>query len=146
MRSLNSIERAFASLGHDLGSNEFIKSSVENLVRSTSESEDLSDSECDVPACYDFTTFFNLLFDADYDFSSSDDESFYDEDILKEIYSNTLFDEEIISIKIDLHRFIAESDLMESLLNHDSSIISGSYRLIYKLVWVVKYLPKALDH
>nr|GEX98721.1 hypothetical protein [Tanacetum cinerariifolium] len=51
-------------------SNEFIKSSVENLVPNPSESEDLSDSECDVPACDDFTTFSNLLFDTDDDFSS----------------------------------------------------------------------------
>nr|GEV12150.1 hypothetical protein [Tanacetum cinerariifolium] len=65
-------------------SDEFIKSSVENLVLNPSESED--DSECDVPACDDFTTFSNLFFDADYDFSSSDNESFCDEDISKEIY------------------------------------------------------------
>nr|GEY66430.1 hypothetical protein [Tanacetum cinerariifolium] len=43
-----------------------------------------------------------------------------------EIYSNPLFDEEIISIKIDLHHVNAESDLIESLLNQDSSIISSS--------------------
>nr|GEX67554.1 hypothetical protein [Tanacetum cinerariifolium] len=84
-------------------SDEFIKSSVENLVPNPSESEDLSDSECDVPACDEFTTFSNLLFDADDDFSSSDDESFFDEDISKEIYSNPMFDEEIISM--DPHHF-----------------------------------------
>nr|GEZ28608.1 hypothetical protein [Tanacetum cinerariifolium] len=49
-------------------SDEFIKSSVENLVPSPSESED--DSECDVPVCNDFTTFSDLLFDADDDLSS----------------------------------------------------------------------------
>nr|GEZ80577.1 putative RNA-directed DNA polymerase [Tanacetum cinerariifolium] len=53
-------------------SDEFIKSSVENLIPSPSKSEDLSDSECDVPACDDFTTFSNLLFDVDDDFSSTD--------------------------------------------------------------------------
>nr|GEV14145.1 hypothetical protein [Tanacetum cinerariifolium] len=105
-------------------SNEFIKSSVENLVPNPSESED--ERECDVPACDDFTTFSNLLFNADDDFSSSDNESFSDEDILKEIYSNPLFDEEIISIKIDPHHLNAESDRIESLLNQDSSIISSS--------------------
>nr|GEW46916.1 hypothetical protein [Tanacetum cinerariifolium] len=42
-------------------SDEFIKSSVENPVLSPSESED--DNECDVPACGDFTTISNLLFD-----------------------------------------------------------------------------------
>nr|GFA26401.1 hypothetical protein [Tanacetum cinerariifolium] len=71
-------------------SDEFIKSSVENLVPSPSESEDLSDSECDVPSCDDFTTFLNLLFNADDDFSSSDDESFSDENISKKINSNPL--------------------------------------------------------
>nr|GFD41318.1 hypothetical protein [Tanacetum cinerariifolium] len=52
-------------------------------VPNPSESEDLSDSECDVSACDDFKTFSNLLFDADDDFSSGDDESFSDEDISK---------------------------------------------------------------
>ncbi|GJU60580.1 hypothetical protein Tco_1238346 [Tanacetum coccineum] len=108
-------------------SDELIKSSVENLVPILSESEDFSDieSECDVPVCDNFTTFSNPLFDADDDFSSSDDESFSDEDVPKEIYSNPLFDEEIISTKIDPHHFNAESDLIESLLNRDISIVSS---------------------
>nr|GEW81716.1 hypothetical protein [Tanacetum cinerariifolium]GEW82199.1 hypothetical protein [Tanacetum cinerariifolium] len=63
---------------------------------------------------------------SDYDFYPSDDQSFSDEDFPKEIYSNPLFDEEIISMKIDPHNFNAEYDLIESLLNHDSSIISSS--------------------
>nr|GEX75141.1 hypothetical protein [Tanacetum cinerariifolium] len=108
-------------------SDEFIKSSAENLVPNPGESE--GEYEYDVPACEDFTTFFNILFDADYDFSSGDDQSFYDEDILKEIYSNPLFDEEIISMKIDPHHFNVESDLIESLLNHDSPIISSSSKI-----------------
>nr|GEX25660.1 hypothetical protein [Tanacetum cinerariifolium] len=108
-------------------SDELIKSSVENLVPNPSESEDLSDieSECDVPVCDDFTTFSNSFFDTDKNISSSDDESFSDEDVSKKVYSNPLFDEEIISIKIDPHHFNAESDLIESLLNQDSSIISS---------------------
>nr|GEZ74169.1 hypothetical protein [Tanacetum cinerariifolium] len=108
-------------------SDEFIKSSVENLVLNPSESE--GEHECDVPACEVFTTFSNILFDADYDFSSSDDQSFYDEDILKEIYSNPLFNEEIISMKIDPHHFDSESDLIESLLNPDYLIISSSSKI-----------------
>nr|GEV46599.1 hypothetical protein [Tanacetum cinerariifolium] len=108
----------------EMKSNEFIKSSVENLVPNPSESED--ERECDVPACDDFTTFSNLLFDTDDDFSSSDNELFFGEDIPKEIYSNPLFDVEIISIKIDPHHLNAESDLIESLLNQDSLIISSS--------------------
>nr|GEV55660.1 hypothetical protein [Tanacetum cinerariifolium] len=55
-----------------------------------------------------------------------DNESFSDENIPKEIYSNPLIDEEIISIEIDLHHFNAESDLIESMLNQDSLIISSS--------------------
>nr|GEV35590.1 hypothetical protein [Tanacetum cinerariifolium] len=103
---------------------EFIKSSVENLVLIPSEYK--GENECDVPACEVFTTFSNILFDSDYDFYSSDDQPCSDEDFPKEIYSNPLFDEEIISMKIDQHHFIAESDLIESMLNHDSSIISSS--------------------
>nr|GEW77797.1 retrovirus-related Pol polyprotein from transposon TNT 1-94 [Tanacetum cinerariifolium] len=108
-------------------SDKFIKSSVENLIPNPSESGELSNirSECDVLIFDDFTTFFNLLFDADDNFSSSDDKSFSDEDVPKEIYSNPLFDEEIISIKIDPHHFNDESHLIESLLNQDSSIISS---------------------
>ncbi|GKD09255.1 hypothetical protein Tco_1188940, partial [Tanacetum coccineum] len=62
-------------------SDELIKSSVENLVPIPSESEDSSDieSEYDVHVCDNFTTFSNPLFDADDNFSSSDDESFFDE-------------------------------------------------------------------
>nr|GEU82056.1 hypothetical protein [Tanacetum cinerariifolium] len=100
---------------------------VENLVLNRSESE--GEYECDVPACEVFTIFSNILFDADYGFYSSDDLSFSDEDIPKEIYLNPLFDEEFISMKIDPHHFNAESDLTESLLNHDSSIISSSLKI-----------------
>nr|GEW50325.1 hypothetical protein [Tanacetum cinerariifolium] len=103
-------------------SDEFIKSCVENLVLNPSESK--GENGCDVPAC--FTTFSNILFDADYDFYSVNDQSLSDEYFLKEIYSNPLFDEEIISMKIDPHHFNAESDLIESMLNRDSLIISSS--------------------
>nr|GEU46997.1 hypothetical protein [Tanacetum cinerariifolium] len=108
-------------------SDEFIKSNVENLVPNPSESE--GEYKCDVLTCEDFTTFSNVLFDTDYDFSSSDDQSFYDEDIPKKIYSNPLFDEEIISMNIDQHHFNAEFDLIVTLLNHDSSIISSSSKI-----------------
>nr|GEV25369.1 putative reverse transcriptase domain-containing protein [Tanacetum cinerariifolium] len=108
-------------------SDEFKKSSVENLVSNPSESE--GEHECDVPAYDDFTTFSNLLFDVDDGFSSIDDESFFDVDISKKIYSNPLFDEEIISMKIDPHHFNVESDFIKSLLNHDSLIISSSSKI-----------------
>nr|GEY31936.1 reverse transcriptase domain-containing protein [Tanacetum cinerariifolium] len=73
-----------------------------------------------------FTTFSNVLFDADYDSDSSDDQSFSDEDFLKKIYSNPLFDEEITPIEIDQHSLNAESDLIESMPNHDFSVIISS--------------------
>nr|GEY58714.1 hypothetical protein [Tanacetum cinerariifolium] len=83
-------------------SDEFIKSSIENLVPNPSESE--GENEYDVLAC--FTTFSNILFDVDYDFYSVDNQ-------------------------IDPHHLIAESDLIKSLLNHDSSIISSSLKIDY---------------
>ncbi|GJT66557.1 hypothetical protein Tco_1018037 [Tanacetum coccineum] len=72
---------------------EFIKSSVEDLVPIPSESEDTSrsDSECDLPLCDDFSpinisegksvTFSNPLFDANEEFTSSDNESLSNEDV-----------------------------------------------------------------
>nr|GEZ55339.1 hypothetical protein [Tanacetum cinerariifolium] len=76
-------------------SDEFIKSYVENLVPNPSESE--GENGCDVPSC--FTTFSNILFDDEYEFDSTDDQSLHNEDFLKKIFSNPLFEEEIISIK-----------------------------------------------
>ncbi|GJX55894.1 hypothetical protein Tco_0285791 [Tanacetum coccineum] len=81
---------------------------TDSLIIKDDHSEDLFDneSECDVPVCDDFspnfTTFSNPLFDSNNDFTSSDDESFFEEDVPKEnfkFYSNPLFefDEEIIS-------------------------------------------------
>ncbi|GJQ94757.1 hypothetical protein Tco_0005896 [Tanacetum coccineum] len=138
----------------EMESDEENKSSVKDLNLTPSESEDLfedlsdNESECDVPVCDDsspnFTTFSNPLFDSNDDFTSSDDESFSEEDVPKEnfkIYSNPLFefDEEIISSKIDPlyneidsipqgndnDHFNAESDLIESLLNRDTSMVSS---------------------
>nr|GFA08714.1 hypothetical protein [Tanacetum cinerariifolium] len=57
-------------------SDEFIKSSVVNLVPNPSESE--GESGCDVTAC--FTTFSNVLFDAEYEFDSSLIESLLNRD------------------------------------------------------------------
>nr|GEU38814.1 hypothetical protein [Tanacetum cinerariifolium] len=108
-------------------SDEFIKSSVENLIPNPSDSE--GEHECDVPICKGFTTFLNILFDVDYDFYSVDGRSFSNKDVPNKIFSNPLFNEEIISMKIDPHHFNAESDLIESLLNHDSSIISSSSKI-----------------
>nr|GEW59344.1 hypothetical protein [Tanacetum cinerariifolium] len=128
-------------------SDEFIKSSVENLVPNPSESE--GENECDVPAC--FTTFSNVLFDADYEFDSIDDQSLHDEDISEKIFSNPLFEEEIISMKIDPHHFDAESDLIESPFNHDSSIIPFSSKIDSLLdefvgeLTLLKSIPPGID-
>nr|GEZ37971.1 hypothetical protein [Tanacetum cinerariifolium] len=80
-------------------SDELINSSVKNLVPNPSESKDLSkdlsdiESDRNVPVRNDFTTVSNPLFDADNEFSSSDDKSSSDEDVLKEIsnFFRTLF-------------------------------------------------------
>ncbi|GKF46217.1 hypothetical protein Tco_0136019, partial [Tanacetum coccineum] len=98
-------------------SDEFIMSSVEDLVPIPSESEDIleSDSDCDLPSCDDFSsidiprddsmTFSNPLFDSN-DFTSSDDKSLSDEDVPEDnvkIYSNPLFeyDDEYISSDVN---------------------------------------------
>nr|GEZ10647.1 hypothetical protein [Tanacetum cinerariifolium] len=107
-------------------SDEFIKSCVENLVPNPSESE--GENGCDVPAC--FTTFSNILFDAEYEFDSVDDQSLSNEDFLEKIFSNPLFEEEIIPMKIDQHHFNAESDLREPCL----TMILPSFILHQKLI------------
>ncbi|GJV47907.1 hypothetical protein Tco_1438119 [Tanacetum coccineum] len=91
---------------------EFIKSSVENLVPIPSESEDTSgsDIDCDLPSFNDFSpinipegksvTFSNPLFDSNDNFTSSDED--VPEDNVK-IYSNPLFkfDDEYISSDVN---------------------------------------------
>ncbi|GJV74883.1 hypothetical protein Tco_1506467 [Tanacetum coccineum] len=99
-------------------SDEFIKSSVEDLIPFPSESEDTSesDSDCDLPSCYNISsinvseeksvTFSNPLFDSNDDFTSSDNESLSDEEVPKDnfkIYSNLFFefDDEYISSDVN---------------------------------------------
>nr|GEV01829.1 hypothetical protein [Tanacetum cinerariifolium] len=99
-------------------SNEFIKSSVEDLIPIPSASEDTSgsDSECILPLCDNFspidvqeekaTTFSNPLFNSNDDFISSGDKSLSDEDVPEDnvtIYSNPLFkfDDEYISSDVN---------------------------------------------
>nr|GFA33530.1 hypothetical protein [Tanacetum cinerariifolium] len=77
-------------------SDKVIKSCVENLVPNPSESK--GENGCDVLA--GFTTFSNILFDDDYDSDSGDDQSLSVEDVREKIYSNPLFDEEIIPMEI----------------------------------------------
>nr|GEU33898.1 hypothetical protein [Tanacetum cinerariifolium] len=70
----------------------------------------------------EFTTFSKVLFDAEYESDSSDDQSCSDEDVLDKIVLKPLCEEEIILMKIDQHPDNAESDLMESLRTYDSSL------------------------
>ncbi|GKD79456.1 hypothetical protein Tco_1342077, partial [Tanacetum coccineum] len=74
-------------------SDEFIKSSVEDLVPIPSEYEDTSDSdkECDLPFCNNSVTFSNTLFDYNDDFTSSDNESFPETDV-NPLYNEVLED------------------------------------------------------
>nr|GEX62725.1 hypothetical protein [Tanacetum cinerariifolium] len=128
-------------------SDEFIKSSVENLVPNPSESE--GENGCDVLAC--FTTFLNILFDDEYEFDSSDDQSLHNEDFPKKIFSNPMFDEEIIFMRTDHHHFNVESDLVESLHAHDSSIISSSSKINFLFdkfvgeLTLLKSIPPGID-
>nr|GEY30340.1 hypothetical protein [Tanacetum cinerariifolium] len=113
-------------------SNEFIKSSVEDLVPILSESEDTSksDSECDLPSCNDFSpinvpkgkfvTFSNV------DFTSSDDESLSDKDVLEDnvkFYLNLFFefDEEYFSIDVNPLFYEVLEDI-ESKDSYDSNL------------------------
>nr|GEZ76980.1 hypothetical protein [Tanacetum cinerariifolium] len=127
-------------------SDEFNKSSVEDLFPNPSESEDFSDieSECDMPDCDDsqtthFSMFSNPFFN---DSASSNDESSHEE-VIHEIsfttYLNPLFDldEEINSSEFNsIHnedldstlkndRSDTDSYLLESSLNHDTLMISS---------------------
>ncbi|GJX49988.1 hypothetical protein Tco_0276833, partial [Tanacetum coccineum] len=98
-------------------SDEFIKSSVENLVQNPSESED--ECECDVPDCDDsqttnFSMFSNPLFD---DSTSSDDKSSHEE-------FNSIHNEDLdFTPKNDC--FDTKSYLLESLLNRDTLMASS---------------------
>nr|GFD30269.1 hypothetical protein [Tanacetum cinerariifolium] len=104
---------------------------------------------CDLPAC--FTTFSNILFDAEYEFDSVGNQPLHNEDFSKEIFSNPLFEEEINSMRIDQHHFNAESDLIGSMLKHDSSIISSSSKIDSLLdefageLTLLKSIPPRID-
>nr|GEU35608.1 hypothetical protein [Tanacetum cinerariifolium] len=119
-------------------SDEFIKSSVENLVQIPSESEDFSDikSKYDIPDCDDsqttkFSVFSNPLFD---DSTSSDDESSHEEVIHEmsfKTYSNPLFDldEEIISSEL------AHTDLISPGINEANCDPEEDIHLVERLLY-----------
>nr|GFD01136.1 hypothetical protein [Tanacetum cinerariifolium] len=87
----------------------------------------------------------------EYEFDSADDQSLHNEDFPEEIFSNPLFEEEINSMRIDQHHFNAESDLIGSLLNRNSSIISSSLKIDYLLdefageLTLLKSIPPGID-
>nr|GEZ55986.1 hypothetical protein [Tanacetum cinerariifolium] len=102
---------------------EFIKSSVEDLIPIPNESEDTSGSysECIFPSCNDFSpinvfeekfmTFSNPIFDSNDNFTSSDDESLSDEDVLED---NVL---ENIESKDSYYSNLDEPDLLVTPLS-----------------------------
>nr|GEV55872.1 hypothetical protein [Tanacetum cinerariifolium] len=112
-------------------SDAFIKSSVDDLFPIPSESEDTSGSECDLPSCDDFSpmnvseeksvTFSNPLFDSNDDFTSRDDESLSDEDVMEDnikIYANPLFEFDDEYISSDVNPLFDE--VLENIENKDS--------------------------
>ncbi|GJU37372.1 hypothetical protein Tco_1185726 [Tanacetum coccineum] len=115
-------------------SDEFIKSSVENLVPIPSESEGIPDKMCDVPLCNNPTPpnalkeHSETIIDSDDDNSSSDDDSPYGEDI--EYFDASPPDVEIVSLEVveivdpevgriddDILLTIKDDILREKLLN-----------------------------
>nr|GFC36773.1 hypothetical protein [Tanacetum cinerariifolium] len=82
----------------------------------------------------EFTTFSKVLCDAECKSDSSDDQSCSDKDVLEKI-----------------HHFNAESDLVESMLNRDSSIISSSLKIDSLLdefageLTLLKSIPPGVD-
>ncbi|GJR44922.1 hypothetical protein Tco_1313025 [Tanacetum coccineum] len=116
-------------------SDEFIKSSVEDLVPIPSESEDTSESDsfCDLPSCDDFSpinvyeekyvTFSNPLFDSNDNFTSSDDESLSNKDVLEDrvkLYSNPLFEFNDKYISSDVNPLFDE--VLENIKSKDSYV------------------------
>nr|GFA20400.1 copia protein [Tanacetum cinerariifolium] len=79
------------------------------------------------------------------------EESLHNEDFSKKIFSNPLFEEQIRSIKKNQHHFNTESDLVESILSHDSSIISSSSKINSLLdefvgeLTLLKSIPPGVD-
>nr|GEY62075.1 hypothetical protein [Tanacetum cinerariifolium] len=98
----------------EIESDEVIKSIVESLVPIPSESEGISDDICDVPFCDNsppldvLTNHFELFFDFNDDYTSSDDDYFED---INYVEASTL-DSELISLEE-----VQDDILREKLLN-----------------------------
>ncbi|GJS31075.1 hypothetical protein Tco_0491695 [Tanacetum coccineum] len=104
---------------------EVIKSSVEDLVPIPSESEDTSDNDkgCDLPFCNNSVIVSNPLFEANDDFTSSDDESHPEEDVQKEnfkIYLNPIFEFDDDYISSDVNPLFNE--MLEDIKSKDSYV------------------------
>ncbi|GKB15348.1 hypothetical protein Tco_0849271 [Tanacetum coccineum] len=130
-------------------SDEVIKSSVENHFPILSESEDTTDGdkECDLPFSVIFS---NPLFDFNDDFTSSDDESFPEEDKLMKMSVSTkeaiLMRSKLVLQVIQFLRelmvpiFDPEGDilLLEKLLNDDPSSPLPPKELYFEDLKVIK--------
>nr|GFA26910.1 hypothetical protein [Tanacetum cinerariifolium] len=106
-------------------SDEFIKSSVADLVPIPKESEDTydSDKECDLPFCDNSVIFSNPLFNVNDDFTSSNDESLPEEDVQEEnfkIYLNPLFEFNDKYISNDVNPLFNE--VLEDIKTKDSYV------------------------
>ncbi|GJW71677.1 hypothetical protein Tco_0128594 [Tanacetum coccineum] len=114
---------------------EFIMSSIEDLVLIPSESENTSesDSECDLPSYDDFSpinifveksvTLSNPLFDSNDNFTSNDDESLSDEDVPEDnvkIYLNPRFEFNDEYISSDVNPLFNE--VLEDIESEDSYV------------------------
>ncbi|GJU74256.1 hypothetical protein Tco_1265661 [Tanacetum coccineum] len=123
-------------------SDEFIKSSVEDLIPIPRESEDTSgsDSESVLPSSDDFSpifeeksvTFSNPLFDSN-DFTSSDNESLSDEDVPEDvkIYSNPLFEFNDKYISSDVNPLFDEVlEDIECKDSYDSNLDESTFLVI----------------
>ncbi|GJV96712.1 abscisic aldehyde oxidase 3 [Tanacetum coccineum] len=104
---------------------EFIKSSVEEIIPIPSESEDTFDNDkgCDLPFCDNKMIFSNPLFGFNDAFTSSDDESFLKEDVQKEnfqIYSNPLFEFDDNYNSSDINPLFNE--ILEDVESEDSNV------------------------
>nr|GEY76680.1 hypothetical protein [Tanacetum cinerariifolium] len=106
-------------------SNEVIKSSVEDLVSIASESEGIPDTMCDVhlvhnPNPLEAKDHFEIAINSNNDYSSSDDDSLYNENI--EYVEASPYDSELVSLEVAEivileDEEIKDDNLREKLLN-----------------------------
>ncbi|GJY77829.1 hypothetical protein Tco_0483630 [Tanacetum coccineum] len=129
-------------------SDEFIKSSVEDLVPIPSDYEDTSDSdsECDLPFCDNSVIFSNPLFDSNDDFTSSDDES-----LTEKTDENPLFNEVLEDIESE-DSYVSKLDELDLLLtplsklNEDECFDPGGAFVLEEIEACPSYsIPPGID-